>query len=193
MEPNKLLQEIYYLEYTPDILKESIDKNNGKLVVPATLQMSDTLNENGRVYPRPILEREVNKYLQLIKERRSMGELDHPDYANIELSKVSHLVTEAWWDGNVVKGKIEVLPTPSGNVLRSLLLAGVKVGISSRALGSTVREGSKDVVQEDLALICFDAVSTPSTPGAFIFEGVNNINQKIRRDLILAQIESLKL
>ena len=106
--------------------------------------------------------------MHLVKERRALGELDHPDDSVINLKNASHLITEVWWDGNSVNGKVQVLNTPSGKILQQLVNDGVKLGISSRALGSVQESQGRTVVQEDLQLICFDFVSEPSTPNAFM-------------------------
>jgi len=155
------------------LLKESIEKNNGKLLCQGILQRADTRNQNNRIYPRSILERELNKYQTLIKERRALAELDHPDSPLVNLQNVSHLITEAHWGGknnNDIIGIIEVLNTPMGRILKELLLADVKVGVSSRGLGS-VKEINEDTLQveEDFELVTLaDIVSNPSTHNAFI-------------------------
>lgn len=144
------------------------------------LQKSDTLNQNGRVYPRVILEREVRNYQKFIKENRALGECDHPESSVVELKNVSHIVREAHMEGDVCYGIVELLDTPSGKILQSLVESGVTLGISSRGVGSTKREGDYQVVQDDFQLICWDFVSEPSTPGAFMMrEGV----EVSRRDL----------
>jgi hypothetical protein len=135
--------------------------------------MSETQNGNGRIYPHPILEREVKNYMKMVKERRALGELDHPDSSVINLSNASHLVTEIWMDGKKCMGKIEVLNTPSGNVLKELVNAGVKLGISSRGMGSVTERNGITMVEDDFQLICFDMVSDPSTPGAFMMTEAN--------------------
>ena len=132
------------------------------------MQMSETQNGNGRVYPHQTLVREVNNYKKMVDERRALGELDHPDTSVVNLANASHLVTEIWMDNNKCMGKIEVLNTPSGNVLKELINAGVKLGISSRGMGSIKEEAGKTIVEDDFQLICFDMVSDPSTPGAFM-------------------------
>ena len=132
------------------------------------LQEADRRNGNGRVYPKAILEREVKNYQKLVTEKRALGELDHPEDSVINLKNASHMVTECWWDGNNVMGKVKVLNTPSGQILKELVNDGVKLGISSRGLGS-VRESQGDtIVEDDFQLICFDFVSEPSTPDAFM-------------------------
>ena len=155
-----------------DILTES-DKHfikQGGMMLSGVIQRADARNGNGRIYPHSVLSREMNTYKQLVQERRALGELDHPDQSVINLRNVSHLVTETWWNGKDVMGKIQVLNTPSGQVLKELVNAGVKIGISSRGTGS-VRESKGDtVVEDDFQLICFDIVSEPSTQGAFMMQ-----------------------
>ena len=142
---------------------------SGRTLVKGVLQRAGAENQNGRVYPKNILEREVNKYQQLIKERRALGELDHPDSSVINLKNVSHNIKEVHWEGEDVVGTVEILPTPSGNILKELLRAGILLGISSRGMGSVKPlEGNKVVVGEDFELIGWDFVSNPSTHGAFM-------------------------
>ena len=164
----KLLTEWTPLSVNKRIVKESIDANDGKVVLSGVLQKCDTLNQNGRIYPRSILEREIVNYQKFIRERRALGECDHPDSSVVELKNVSHLVTSARVEGDDVVGTIEILNTPNGNILKNLIEAGVTLGISSRGVGSTRSEGNSQIVQEDFQLICFDMVSEPSTPGAFM-------------------------
>jgi len=170
----KLLREYYELcegGICQDLLTEEEKKfvSNGGMILSGKLQEAEVQNGNGRVYPQKVLRREMQNYDKLVRERRALGELDHPDDSVINLKNASHLVTEVWWDGNSVMGKVKVLDTPSGNVLRSLVDSGVSLGISSRGLGS-VSEGTNGTVtvQEDFQLICFDFVSEPSTPGAYM-------------------------
>jgi len=166
----KLLQELTVFDYDQSQVKESIEKNNGKIIVRGVIQRADTLNANGRVYPRHVLEREIRNYLKLVDERRATGELDHADDPVVNLKNVSHVITKLWMehDGTVM-GEVEVLDQlPMGKILRGLIEAGIKVGISSRALGSVEHNGEGDVVQDDLHFICWDFVSEPSTPGAWM-------------------------
>ncbi len=164
----RLLTSWTQFSYTPDMIKESRDKNGGKIVMKGILQKSETLNQNGRVYPRPILEREVRNYQKFIRENRALGECDHPDSSVVELKKVSHIIREAYMDGDVCYGTVELLDTPCGKILQSLVESGVTLGISSRGVGSTKRDGDSQVVQDDFQLICWDVVAEPSTPGAFL-------------------------
>ena len=141
---------------------------NGGMILTGKLQEAEVENGNRRVYPKTILEREMKNYMLLVKESRALGELDHPDDSVINLKNASHMVTDAWWDGNNVMGKVKVLNTPSGKILQQLVNDGVKLGISSRALGSVNESNGQTMVQEDLQLICFDFVSEPSTPNAYM-------------------------
>jgi hypothetical protein len=153
--------------YDSKSIKES-KTNGGRLIMKGILQKAETLNQNGRIYPREILEREVRNYQKFIRENRALGECDHPDSSVVELKKVSHIIREAYMEGNVCYGTVEILDTPCGKILQSLVEAGVTLGISSRGVGSTSKSGDSQVVQDDFQLICWDFVSEPSTPGAFM-------------------------
>jgi len=167
--PVKLLQEWAPFSYTADSIRESRDRNGGKIILKGVLQKAETLNQNGRIYPHAILEREVRNYQKFINERRALGELDHPSTSVVELQKVSHVVTSAVLEGDVVMGEIEVLTsTPMGKILEGLITSGIKVGISSRGVGSTSDKGDHQLVNDDFQLICWDMVAEPSTPGAFM-------------------------
>jgi hypothetical protein len=157
-------------------ISESIKENDGKLVVRGVLQRAEAKNQNGRVYPAAILQREAKNYNEsFIKQKRALGELDHPDSSVVNLSNVSHNITEMHFEGDNLIGTVEILTTPSGNILRELFKNGIKLGISSRGLGSveTVTEGPNDQpvqkVGNDFELIAFDFVSNPSTHGAFMY------------------------
>ena len=143
----------------------------GGFIVQGVLQRAGAKNQNGRVYPKRILERECLKYQkEYIDQHRALGELDHPESSVINLQNVSHNITRVWWDGDDVMGEVEVLSTPAGNILKELFRNGITVGISSRGMGS-VKENHADgtvEVQEDFELLCFDFVSTPSTHGAYM-------------------------
>ncbi len=141
---------------------------NGGLILTGVMQRADKENGNGRVYGHRVLEREIENYIKIVEDRRALGELDHPEDSVVNLKNVSHMVLKVWWDGDAVIGKVKVLDTPSGKILRSLVESGVKLGISSRGLGSTRKEGGKTIVEDDFQLICFDFVQEPSTPGAFM-------------------------
>jgi hypothetical protein len=163
------------------------EDEGGRTLVKGVLQRAGAENQNGRVYPKPILEREAKKYETFIKERRALGELDHPDSTVINLKNVSHNIKEIWWDGDDLCGTVEVLSTPSGNILKELLKAGILLGISSRGMGSTKPlSGNKVEVSEDFELIGWDFVSNPSTHGAFMVpvnESVNRGLQQIGTDV----------
>jgi hypothetical protein len=175
----QLLREWYELcegGVCQDLLTESekVFVKNGGLMLTGVMQKCDTENGNGRVYGRNILDREVNNYKKIVEDRRALGELDHPEDSVVNLKNVSHMVTDIWWNGDNVMGKVKVLDTPSGKILRSLVDSGVKLGISSRGLGSTSKRNGKTIVEDDFQLICFDFVQEPSTPGAFMMsEGKN--------------------
>jgi hypothetical protein len=146
------------------------------------LQKADTLNQNGRIYPVQLLEREVRNYQKFIIENRALGELDHPDSSVVNLKNVSHIIREAYMENGVVYGTAEVLDTPSGKILQSLIESGVKLGISSRGVGSTRKQGDYHIVQDDFQLICWDYVSEPSTPGAFMIpEGKRIAEAELRK------------
>ncbi len=160
---------------TPTQINEAMKENNGKLVVKGVLQRAEAKNQNGRVYPREILVRESKKYDEnFVKQNRALGELDHPDSSVVNLQNVSHNVKEIHFEGDNLVGTVEILTTPSGNILRELFKNGIKLGISSRGLGSVevVRESNGDQVSkvgDDFELIAFDFVSNPSTHGAFLY------------------------
>jgi hypothetical protein len=173
----KVVSDWAPFEYNNELIAESREKNGGKIVLKGILQKSDTLNQNGRLYPKSILEREVRNYQKFIRENRALGECDHPDSSVVELKNVSHIVREAFMDGDICYGSVELLDTPCGKILQNLVEAGVTLGISSRGVGSTVSEGDYQVVQDDFQLICWDFVSEPSTPGAFMMKEGLEINQ----------------
>lgn len=169
-----LISEFYTLNVDKDMIKEAEEKSL-PITLTGVLQKSNTLNRNGRVYPSTILKREIKKYEEAVKERRALGQLDHPESPIVSLSSVSHLITEIWWEGETLMGRIELLNTPSGQVAKDLVKSGVMLGISSRGVGSVKSQSGNDVVQDDFELIAFDLVSSPSTPGAYLFkEGFRN-------------------
>ena len=173
----QLLVDTILFSASPRMIAESEKKNDGKVIVSGVLQRAEVKNQNGRVYPKKILMREVKKYAETnIKENRALGELDHPDSSVINLRNVSHNVLSVDWKGNDVVGTVEILPTPSGNILKQLLGAGIRLGISSRGLGSVEEISESTVeVQEDFELIGWDFVSNPSTQGAFMYpDGYQN-------------------
>ena len=169
----QLLVDYAVFEVSPQAINESLKQNNGKLVVKGVLQRAEAKNHNGRVYPKETLMREANKYaFSFIKERRALGELDHPDSSVVNLNNVSHNVLDMGWQGDDLMGTVEVLSTPAGNILKELFKSGIKLGISSRGMGSVKEVMSENEtaleVQPDFELIAFDFVSNPSTHGAFL-------------------------
>ena len=192
----KLLVDVRPFEISRQKIDESIKENDGRLVVKGVLQRAESKNQNGRVYPREVLLKEVSKYLEeQVSERRALGELDHPESSVVNLNNASHNVIEMHWDGDDLLGTVEVLSTPSGNILKELFKSGIKLGISSRGLGSVepMREGEGDTVevQPDFELIAFDFVSNPSTHGAFmrpVNEGVEKLKPETRIESIINSI-----
>jgi len=179
----KVLREYYALcegGVCQDLLTEQEKQfiADGGMILSGIMQKSDTVNGNGRVYPHNVLMKEMKNYQKLVKENRALGELDHPEDSVINLKNASHMITEVWWDGNAVMGKAKVLDTPSGKILRSLVDSGVTLGISSRGMGSVTESNGQTTVEDDFQLICFDFVSEPSTPGAFMMkEAKDHTNQ----------------
>jgi hypothetical protein len=188
----QLIVDYIPFDIKPSQINESMKENNGKLIVSGILQRANAENQNGRIYPKEILVREANKYNKtFISERRAMGELDHPESSVVNLANVSHNIREMKWENDDLVGTVEVLPTPAGNILKELFKSGIKLGISSRGMGSveTIDEddGGKQTVavQPDFELIAFDFVSNPSTQGAFLRptnEGVINESVEYRVD-----------
>ena len=184
----QLLVDYTVFEVSPTQINESLTQNNGKLIVKGVLQRAEAKNQNGRVYPMETLVREAKKYAStFIKERRALGELDHPDSSVVNLNNVSHNVLGMNWQGDDLVGKVEVLGTPAGNILKELFKSGIKLGISSRGMGSVKEvfgEGENTLeVQPDFELIAFDFVSNPSTHGAFLSpvnesKGSKTVNDK---------------
>ena len=193
----QLLVDVRPFNISTSKINESIKENDGKLVVKGVLQRAESKNQNGRVYPREILLKEVAKYLEnQVTERRALGELDHPESSVVNLNNASHNIVEMHWDGDDLMGTVEVLSTPSGNILKELLKSGIKLGISSRGLGSVEPiqedeqgEGEEDTVevQPDFELIAFDFVSNPSTHGAFM----RPVNESVKQQTPENNIERI--
>ena len=190
----KLLVDVRPFEISRQKIDESIKENNGRLVVKGVLQRAESKNQNGRVYPREVLLKEVSKYLdEQVSERRALGELDHPESSVVNLNNASHNVIEMHWDGDDLLGTVEVLSTPSGNILKELFKSGIKLGISSRGLGSVEPVNEKNgedgtvEVQPDFELIAFDFVSNPSTHGAFM----RPVNEGVEKQKPETKIESI--
>lgn len=178
-----LLIEYMPFIYDPRSINESAGTSEKEFIVKGVLQRAGVANQNGRVYPRPILEREVDRYIQNeVREKRALGELDHPESSVVNLRNVSHNILEVGWKGDDVVGVVQILDTPAGNILKSLFKAGVTLGISSRGMGSLkqIDETTSEVLN-DFQLVCWDFVSNPSTHGAFL-SPVNplNVNESVQ-------------
>lgn len=164
----QLLIETHPVKITSSPLTENVGGVRKSLVVEGILATAEVKNGNGRYYSRDLWEREMQKYSQLIKQRRAMGELDHPESSIINLKNVSHIISDYWWDGDNVMGKIEILGTPSGQILEALIKNNITLGVSSRGMGSLEQRGNVMEVQDDFELLCWDFVSTPSNPGSYM-------------------------
>ena len=188
----KVLVETQLFKPKGLMLTEGKLSNRGNPMVEGILATAEVKNGNGRYYPKELWEREIDKYMESVKQNRALGELDHPESSVINLKNVSHNITEMWWDGDEVYGKIEILPTPSGNILKALIENNITLGVSSRGMGSLEDRGGVLEVQDDFELLCWDFVSTPSNPGSYMeivtegkmaqlnkYQGVNSIVNEI--------------
>ena len=188
----KVLVETQFFKPQGLMLTEGKLSNRGNPMVEGILATAEVKNGNGRYYPKELWEREIDKYMESVKQNRALGELDHPESSVINLKNVSHNITEMWWDGDEVLGKIEILPTPSGNILKALIENNITVGVSSRGMGSLEDRNGVLKVQDDFELLCWDFVSTPSNPGSYMeivtegkmaqinkYQGVNSIVNEI--------------
>ena len=164
----KVLIETQLFKPTGTLLSEGKLSDRGNPIVEGILATAEVKNGNGRYYSKDLWKREIGKYMGLVKENRAMGELDHPESQVINLKNVSHNIKDMWWDGDNVMGKLEILPTPSGNILKALIESGITVGVSSRGMGSLKQVGELMEVQDDFELLCWDFVSTPSNPDSFM-------------------------
>jgi hypothetical protein len=190
----ELIREFYELcegGFCQDLLteEEKLEVKSGKVTyLTGKMQEADVKNGNGRKYPEKILRREMEKYQEVIRDNRALGELDHPESSVINLKNASHIVLKTWWDGPAVMAKIKVLNTPSGQILKSLVESGVKLGISSRGLGSTKQVNGVTVVDDDFQLICFDMVSEPSTPNAYMMKEAKDRLKKQEKNVRLNEM-----
>ena len=188
-----VLTEFLELDNDSSLLTED-DKRMieaGDVILAGRLQKADAKNGNGRVYPKRTLQREVENYKKLVQEKRALGELDHPDSSVIELKNASHIVTHIEMKGDEVVGKLRLLDTPAGRIAKDLIKGGVKLGVSSRGLGSTKEQSGVTMVQDDFQLICFDLVSEPSTTGAFLFKEHKEPNIFTKSDKIYRAINDI--
>jgi len=165
---SNLLIETNLFQPTVGLISEGKTSKRGLPLVEGILATAEVKNGNGRYYPKALWEREISKYMDSVKENRALGELDHPETTVINLKNVSHNITDIWWNGDHIMGKIEILPTPSGNILKALIESNITVGVSSRGTGSLKAGGTVMEVQDDFDLLCWDFVSTPSNPGSYM-------------------------
>jgi hypothetical protein len=187
----KILIETQLFKPQGLMLTEGKLSDRGNPMVEGILATAEVKNGNGRYYPRELWEREIDKYMESVKENRALGELDHPESSIINLKNVSHNIKDIWWEGDKVMGKIEILPTPSGNILKALIENNITVGVSSRGMGSLEDRDGVLEVQDDFELLCWDFVSTPSNPGSYMqlsegkiqeinkYQDINNIVREI--------------
>ena len=181
MSDRKLLIEQNLLYYDNELIKEARDTSKPLVLRHVTLQQANSKNQNGRIYPRKILTKEVIRYSkEFVEQNRALGELDHPESPIVNLRNVCANVTKIGMNGDSVVGDMQILSTPAGNIVRELVKNNIRLGVSSRGVGS-VKNVNEDTleVQEDYSLICFDVVSNPSTPGAFINESLDPIPQLV--------------
>lgn len=195
MENNTNIRPLYEyksLSYSKDLILENINKKQ-PLILSGIFQSAGELNENGRVYPKEILAREIDKFQEKIQEGRAYGALDHPESSLVTLSDAAILIKELIWNDNNVMGKLEVLNTTKGKDLKAILESGGSIGVSSRALGSTSRTSSgSEQVNSDLSLITWDIVSDPSVKKAILTESYIPkkyfYDNKINRDMVIKQL-----
>jgi hypothetical protein len=190
----QVLIETIPFNVSPIQLTEGMKAPSGNPMVEGILATAEVKNGNGRYYSKELWEREIDKYMEVVKGNRATGELDHPESTIINLKNVSHIIREIRWDGDKVIGKLEILPTTSGNILKALIENNVIVGVSSRGMGSLkeMNEGTLEV-QDDFELLCWDFVSTPSNPGSYmnlVREGKENniINPYNKVNTLLTEI-----
>ena len=164
----QILIETQLFQVSPRQLTEGAKSSIGNPMVEGILTTAEVKNGNGRYYSKELWEREIDKYMTNVKENRALGELDHPESSVINLKNVSHNIKSIWWDGDKVMGKIEILPTPSGNILKALIENNIMVGVSTRGMGSLKPLGETMEVQDDFELLAWDFVSTPSNPGSYM-------------------------
>jgi hypothetical protein len=178
----QVLIETQLFSPKPIKLTEGITAS-GNPLVEGILATVEVKNGNGRYYARKLWERELEKYMQSVNENRALGELDHPDSSIINLKNVSHNIKKVWWNGDNILGAIEILPTPSGNILKALIDSGVTIGVSSRGMGSLEQRGNVMEVQDDFELLCWDFVSTPSNPGSWMYPVKSTMNESLIKDI----------
>ena len=189
-----ILIETQLFKVSPTAITEGTKSPVGNPIVQGILTTAEVKNGNGRYYPKELWEREISKYMESVRENRALGELDHPDSSIINLKNVSHNIRKIWWQGDHVLGQIEILPTPSGNILKALIENNISVGVSTRGMGSLKENGETMEVQDDFELLCWDFVSQPSNPGSYMRpvmmnEGLNPTTNKYNKiDSIITEI-----
>lgn len=189
-----ILIETQLFKVSPKQLTEGTKSPVGNPIVEGILTTAEVKNGNGRYYPIELWKREIDKYMECVRENRALGELDHPDSSIINLKNVSHNIRKIWWQGDHVLGQIEILPTPSGNILKALIQNNISVGVSTRGMGSLKEIGETMEVQDDFELLCWDFVSQPSNPGSYMRpammnEGLNPTTNKYNKiDSIITEI-----
>jgi hypothetical protein len=189
-----ILIETQLFKVSPTAITEGTKSPVGNPIVQGILTTAEVKNGNGRYYPKELWEREISKYMESVRENRALGELDHPDSSIINLKNVSHNIRKIWWQGDHVLGQIEILPTPSGNILKALIENNISVGVSTRGMGSLKENGETMEVQDDFELLCWDFVSQPSNPGSYMRpammnEGLNLTANKYNKiDSIITEI-----
>ena len=187
----QVLIETQLFKPTKGLLSEGHMSERGNPLVHGILATCEVENGNGRFYSEELWRREIDKYMDLVKQNRACGELDHPESQVVNLKNVSHNIKDINWDGKNIMGTIEILPTPSGNILKALIDSGITVGVSSRGMGSLEQKGDIMEVQDDFELLCWDFVSTPSNPGSYMTlkEGKENIiNPYAKANTIVTEI-----
>jgi len=167
-ERKLLIEFIGYLQIPKSTIMEAKSNTNNNIIIEGKIQAAEQKNKNGRIYPKSILMREYKRFLEKIKNKDNGGELDHPDSPIVNLRNISHKIIELWWKGNDLYGKVELIDTPNGNIAKKLVASDLRLGISSRGLGSVKRQNGCDIVQENFELLTWDLVSTPSTHGAYL-------------------------
>jgi len=195
-------------------LVENINKNDGwyipfPFIVHAVFQKADTPNANGRIYPRHILEKEIERYLLKCSERRGYGQADHPADTIISVKELSHNITKLWWEGKTVVGEMEIILSPGyikhgivstvgDNVANSIFFNKLKLGVSSRGVGSVENKNGTAIVQDDFELLCWDLVSDPSTPNAWmdlqpqnLKPYIENTTLNIKKNIIIEKIDKV--
>ena len=160
-------------------LTEGVKTAAGNPIVEGILATAEIKNGNGRYYKKELWEREIDKYMSCVRENRALGELDHPESSIINLKNVSHNIVDIWWNGDKVMGKLEILPTPSGNIIKALIDNNITIGVSSRGMGSLKSLGETMEVQDDFELLCFDFVSTPSNTGSWMHPIKGTMNENL--------------